>query len=241
MSAGHGHKTDLTPQEMDDLLDEALANPKVKARLARPFRLITTTDVPLVGSSGVGGWNVYFDRNLRVRNHPYGLLLVKGKWLDVKPGLVRHERGEQTFEDVLGWPYLPFAHFVAQHWEERDYKVKGFNPEDVEAVFQPLIKRDAHERITKVATDLDMRPLMFPPRDSGIIAHVKKTANKEKRSHESVGYVDNSPFSRKRCHLCKMFIREIYGGPACVGVVDDIKPSGWCRRFKAGSLEDGGG
>jgi hypothetical protein len=241
MSGGHHGKHDLSAAELDDLLDEALANPKIKRRLAQPYTLVTDYDIALLGSSSIGGRRVFLDRHLKYRNWPYGIIPVRFKRLDVKPGLIRHERLEQFLEDELGWPYLPLAHPVAQHWEERDYIAKGFHPRDVEVAFRPYIKHDEAERIVKSPTDLDMRPLMAPPRSTRIIDRINETSAKEKRPHESVGYVDKSTRANQHCGKCSMFIAPKYGGPACTLVQSPIVETGWCRRFRAGKLGDHNG
>jgi hypothetical protein len=242
MSAGHHHKSSLSERELDDLLDKALAHPKIKERLAKPYKLVTSFDIALLGSSAIGGHSVYLDRHLHARGCPYGVILVRGKPLDTKPGLVRHERLEQALEDIFGWHYIDLAHPVAQHWEERDYRRKGFDPRAVERAFRPFIKADEHERITRTPTDLDMRPLLAPPKSSALIAHINATAQKEKRSHESVGYVAQSKL-KAHCAGCIHFVEPKFGGPACTGVQSEISPAGWCRRFRKGSLalgEDNG-
>lgn len=239
MSGGHHAKHDLTQFELDDLLDEVLGNPKIKARLAKPYKFLADYDIALLGSSSIGGEHVYGDRHLREGKGPYGVIMVKGKKLNVVPDLIRHERLEQALEDVLGWPYDKLAHPVAQHWEERGYARKGFDPKDVEVAFRPFIKHDEHERITRSPTDLDMRPLLAPPKSTALIAHVNETAQKEKRPHSMVGYVIESKMPNQRCGKCAMFIEPEFGGPACVGVQSPIVAGGWCRRFKAGSLGHG--
>src|SRR6266446_6122360 len=140
MSAGHHHREhDLEPAELDDLLAEALANRKVKARLAKPWNLSIAYDIPLLGSSAIGGGTVYLDRHLRNNGGgPFGILPLEGRAIDVKPPLIRHERLEQAIEDELGWPYK-LAHPVAQHWEEKLVKAKGFDPKAYERMLEPYI------------------------------------------------------------------------------------------------------
>src|ERR1700756_3888152 len=105
MSAGHHHPSTFTQGQLDDILDKVLANKKVKEALARPYTLVTDYDIALLGSSSVDHRHVYLDRHLRSRNCPYGVIVVDKSKLDVKPGLVRHERLEQILEDVFGWSY----------------------------------------------------------------------------------------------------------------------------------------
>jgi hypothetical protein len=238
VSAGHQANGDLSQAELDSLLDHALADPRVKKRLARSFKLNCDYDIALLGSSSIGGWTVYLDRHLRFKNWPYGVIPVKYKRLDVKPGLIRHERLEVILEDVFGWPYLPLAHFTAQHWEERLYKSKGFDPKEVESAFRPFIKKDSLERIIRSPTDLDQRPLLAPPRSTKIIERVNETAQKEKRTHESVKYEEKSTHKGQKCELCRHFIEARYGGPACAGVKSPIQSEAYCRRFAAGKLGD---
>ena len=236
MSSGHRHEHKLSRKELDDLLDEALAHPKVKRRLARPAELVTRYDVPLLGSSSVGLERVYLDQHLRYHDWPYGVLPVQGRRLDVKPGLMRHEKLEPILEDELGWPYLPLAHPVAQHWEERDYIRKGFDPAKVERAFRPYIKADAHERIKRCPTDMDLRPELSPPVDRELIKRIKAAQQREKRTQASVGYVAKSETPGQRCGKCVMFLEPKYGGPDCTLVKSEITETGWCRRFKAGKL-----
>ena len=235
MSAGHHGVRDLSHAELDTLLKFALAHPAVKKRLARGYRLDVDHDIALLGSSAIGGRTVYFDRHLKFRNWPYGMIPVQSRRLDVRPGLIRHERLEQAAEDELGWPYI-LAHQVAQHFEEKLYIAKGFDPAAVEKAFKPFLKSDALERITKSPTDLDQRPLLAPPRSTKIIERVNATAQKEKRTHESVKYVEKSAKPGQRCELCKHFVNAIYGGPACTGVQSPVNEGGYCRRFVAGKL-----
>lgn len=176
MSRGHTHAHDLSKAELDDLLAEALANLKVKRRLARPFKLDHTYDIALLGSSAVGGGTVYLDRHLRAKGKPFGILPLQGRWIDVKQPLIRHERLEQTLEDELGWPYEPIAHPVAEHWEEQLVKKMGFDPKAYERMLEPLIKADEVEKLQRIPTDLDLRPLMSDsePEDKTILKHIRE-------------------------------------------------------------------
>lgn len=233
MSSGHHHKTDLTPHELDDLLDEVLADQRVKRQLAKPRKVDTSKDIPLLGSSNIGWTTIYLDVHLRVRDWPYGVLPIDGQRLDVKPGLIRHETLEPILENVYGWHYSPPSHEIAQHFEERLYKEMGFDPRAVEKAFKPFIRNDESEPLPNVPTDLDLRPEMWEPK---LLARVKLAQDKQKRTHLSVGYTSESKFPTKSCELCAAFIEPKFGGPGCVGVKNDISPMGWCRRFKRGSL-----
>jgi hypothetical protein len=241
VSTGHRHKSDLSDDELVDLLAEALDSAKIKKRLSEHYTLVTDYDIPLLGSSSIGGRKVYLDRHLKYgpkNGHggwPYGILPLQGKSIDVRPPLVRHERLEQACEDILGWPYK-IAHAVATRWEHDLVKRKGFDPEKYEDVLAPYIKADQHERIVKVPTDLDRRPMLAPPVDRKLIDHVNATTNKEKRTHAAVIYVSKSD-KPQTCAGCIHFVGLAYGGPACEGVKDPIAAAGWCRRYLKGAMD----
>ncbi len=239
MSSGHsGGKDQPTPDELDDLLAEVLANPKVRQQLARPFKVDHGYDIALLGSSSVDGDTVYIDRHFKVPGRPFCRIPVGKKVLNAVPGLVRHERLEQILENVYGWKYI-LAHYVAEHWEEQLYKAQGFDPKAVEKAYEPFIKYAEHEKITRVPTDLDARPLMSgtDPGDAAMLKHKDETANKEKVSQASVGYVNKSARPQQKCGLCRMFVAKQYGGPACTLVQDKINEGGWCRKFSKGKLD----
>jgi hypothetical protein len=233
MSSGHHHKTDLTDHELDDLLDEVLADPRVKRQLAKPRKVNTSKDIPLLGSSNIGWTTIYLDVHLRVRDLPYGTILVDGRKLDVKPGLIRHETLEPILENVYGWAYSPPSHEIAQHYEERLYKEMGFDPRAVEKAFKPFIRNDEAEPLPNVPLDLDLRPEVWEPK---LLARVKLAQDAQKRTHLSVGYTSESKVPGATCARCSMFIHRMYGGPGCTLVKDEINPMGYCRRFSRGSL-----
>lgn len=226
MSSGHGKRHKLTSAELDDLLDEALADNRVKRMLATPFNVITSDDIPLLGSSSVNRANVYLDRHLPRR--------LPGIKIDNRPGLIKHERLEPILEDVFGWSY-DLSHDVATHYENRDYAARGCDPEKVEKAYEPFIKADEHEKIVRVPTDLDWRPMMAD--EKKLLAHVKEVSAKEKLAHEAVGYEAKSTRAGKQCGKCAMFREPKYGGPACTLVKSPIVEAGYCRRFVRGKLD----
>ena len=232
MSSGHHLKSELNATELNDLLDEALADPRVKALLAKPVRIDVKHDIPLLGSSAIGWRVIYLDRHLHFRDWPYGFVPVDERRLDVREGLKRHEKLEPILENLYDWPYN-IAHQVAQHYEERDYERRGFDPRDVEKAFAPYIRADEREPLKDVPPDLDLRPMLHDPK---LLERTKESQDRQKRDHASVGYVAESK-TNQRCASCKKFIADKYGGPACIGVKSPIDPMGWCRRFERGALD----
>jgi len=237
MSVGHGGDKDRPSEaELDDCLAEALANPKVRQRLARSYKLVKDYDIPLLGSYSVGGHNIYIDRHFKT-DGKFGYLRVGKKLLNAIPGLIRHERLEEALMEVYGWKYL-LAHYVAEHWEEQLYRARGFDPIAVEKAYEPFIKADETKKLTKTPTDLDRRPLMSnsEPEDKEILKHEKESANRARVSHASVGYVAKSVKAGQECSKCAMWKAPRFGGSSCVLVKDPISPGGYCRRFVRGTL-----
>lgn len=230
MSSGHRLAHKLTASEISDLAGEALADKNVKLFLSRPFRVVTSFDIPLLGSSSIGWRKVYIDRHF-----PFLALPVGDRKLNVRKGLLTHERLEVAFENCLGWTY-PIAHAVAQSQEDAIYAQMGFDPKEVEAAYAPFIRDDEREPLIRVPTDLDMRPLLA---DKKLLARTRAAQEDGKLSQASVSYVEKSQKPNKQCGSCSMFVEEIYGGPACTLVKSPINAGGYCRRFLRGQLDNG--
>lgn len=235
MSSGHRIRGNLSDHELDILLSHALADNRVKARLCKPFRLITTKDIPLLGSSNIGWTRVFLDRHLRYSDWPFGVLPVQGRRFNAKPGLILHERLEAAVENVFGWSYAK-AHQVATRHEHGLYKAIGFDPAAVEKAYAPYIRSDEREPLRDVPTDLDLRPMLGDPK---LLSRTHTAQDRQKIPQRSVGYVGKSDKPEQKCGLCSMFVKPRYGGPACTLVKSPIAESGWCRRFKRGALEKG--
>ncbi len=228
MSSGHPHKSKRTAAELDALLDNALADRKIKARMQRVTTIEHGYDIPFLGSSAIGGMTVYLSHGLPV------YLQIDGKRVEITTPLIRHERLESACEDVLGYGY-ELAHEIATHWEHRWLKQRKVDPAKYEAALAPYIRRAESEKLEKVPTDLDLRPELAPPKDTAMLARIRAAQAKDKVPQAVVDYVDKST-SGRRCGLCSMYIYPAYGGPACTLVKDPINPHGYCKRFKAGEL-----
>lgn len=147
MSAGHHPKR----QGEEHLLDAALADPKVKQKLARGVTIDKKHDVPYLGGISRDGRTVYIDRHL-----PASLKLGKLSMNPV-PFLCTHERTEHAIMTSLGLKYEA-AHKLATAAEHRKLRQRGYDPEAYEAALKPFIKGDEKERLTKVPGDLFLGP-----------------------------------------------------------------------------------
>jgi hypothetical protein len=57
-----------------------------------------------------------------------------------------------------------------------------------------------------------------------------ESAEKDKFSHASVGYVHPSPYEGKECRDCVHYISA--NPPRCEGVVSPIRPMDYCKRLQ---------
>lgn len=246
MSAGHrGRERKLSLADCKIIFQEAKSDPKFKERMARPYRLSTEDDIPLLGSSSKGGKTVYLDRHLRYQNKPYGLIPVNGKLMNVKGPLIEHERVEQALEDIYGFAYEP-AHEVATFAEHRIVEFMGFDPEAYEKALKPYIKADEHERIERVPSDLDIRPELAPPVDKALLAHIKKAQARnratggravkkvEKIGRDSFLYLEGTIADFAQCSSCYLFARD-KGRCAILGGDFEVRPQDTCGMYLEGT------
>ena len=150
------------------LLDAALADPKVRQKLARGIKIDKTHDVPYLGGISRDGRTVYIDRHLPPS------LKIGGKSINPVPFLAVHERTEHAIMTTLGLKYAA-AHKLATAAEERRVNAAGIDPGEYEKALQPYIKADAVEKLKKVPKDLFMGPYE-DEHDSGLIRRMKNVA-----------------------------------------------------------------
>jgi hypothetical protein len=130
--------------------------PPDKTLLARKVRLVTSYDVPLLGSSSKNGKDVYIDRSLAA----HGPLDIKGVMFDTLPALVIHEKVEKALED-LGWSYTD-AHNYATKLEHAYVRSKGIKPEDYEEALKPWIVKCGRKTDTRTAPNMELKPYQHP-------------------------------------------------------------------------------
>jgi hypothetical protein len=244
MSSGHrGREKTLSLAERKDIFQEAKSDPKFDKRMARPFRLSTEYDIPLLGSSSKDGSTVYLDRHLRYRNNPYGLIPVNGKLMNVKFPLIEHERVEQALEDIYGLKYEQ-AHEVATFAEHRIVEFKGFDPDDYEKALEPYIKADDHERLVRIPPDLDIRPELAPPVDKALLARLKKgraSGGRTVKATERIGrdaflYLEGTVPDFAQCSSCYLFARD-KGRCAILGPDFEVRPENTCGLYLEGAYD----
>lgn len=214
-------------------LDRVLNNPLVKERLLRPRKIIRDFDQPYVGGYSSNGEHIYLDRHL-----PEELKLeLDGQKRTVRPitflaEYMGHEPVEWSVMDALGWSY-GHAHSGPATGSERRKVLRDLGPGWWQAwqhEIEKYVKADAHEKITKMPADYDMRPLLYPPVNHKLVDHVRQVmgGSTAKKSKHEVEYTDNG-HPGTRCKDCEHF----QAPQSCEKVRGKIARAGWCLLWDA--------
>ena len=108
-------------------------------------------DVPYLAGYSQDGKTIYIDRHMP-RSFRY-----QGREIDTDRFLILHEEVEKTLIDQLGLHYL-HAHQIATRAEQAAVRAAGIVWRDYDRFMQKFVKRIGDERLTKVPTDLDLKP-----------------------------------------------------------------------------------
>jgi hypothetical protein len=127
-----------------------------------------------MGHSVFGGLQqtIYFDRHL-----PEEITIERDgskKAFDPIQFLILHESLEKTLIDQLGLSYGQ-AHKAATAYERRGV-LQGLGPgwwDSYQRLMEKYIKADAHEKLKRVPSDLDLIPYMAE-HDTELLSHLKK-------------------------------------------------------------------
>jgi hypothetical protein len=241
VSSGHRHTPTLRHAAQ---LDALLGEPWFVRCLERARRdvevLYEGVDLPYVAGSNTELEHVYVDQHAYQKVAAAGLL----------PGLIDHE----LVEGILlrhGYNYIKeplAAHMIASCAEDRCNEARGITRETAEAVYAPLEKADARERLSAVPIDLNMKPYLETASRS-LLAHMGahmtgnlpdditiagggETKDAGKVDKASVDYGPAKFDSADHCAMCRYF--EVLGPRQCLRVIGEIDPWYWCRLFERG-------
>ncbi len=197
-------------------------------------------DLPYIAGSDAELEHVYVDQ------HAYSYILSAG----LLPGLIDHE----LVEGILlrhGYNYIKeplAAHMIASCAEDRCNEARGISRAQANAVYEPLIKAGAGERLATVPIDLNMKPYLETasrsllvhmgahmtgnlPAGDETISGAEAEDGIDKASKDEVDY-GPTKFAMDRCGMCRYF--EVRGPRQCLKVMGDIDPWYWCRLFERG-------
>jgi hypothetical protein len=147
MSAGHHRHHAHTPELIAEY-HKLVKDPRIKAYLARPYRVDTSHPMPLTGGSTTDGRVYFADPRLAKSD-----LLVFVLW---------HERTEKAFRAVLGMAYAR-AHALATVGERSKVEESGRSWPAYKREVASVVRRSEHERPAAMPKGYDYGPL----RESG--------------------------------------------------------------------------
>jgi len=184
MSSGHRHLGGFGINSQ--VLDRYLKNESIQHELYKLRKISKEFTIPYLGGYSLDGNTIYFDKHL-----PDKIKLERDgqtREIDPIPFLMRHETFEKTMLDQMHFHYQ-HAHQLATAYERRGV-LEMIGPGwwgVYQRAFDPYIKADAHEKLTKIPSDLDLEPYK-DEHDTELLEHLEALMSgkaQKKKSHTS--------------------------------------------------------
>ena len=121
------------------------------AIIRRLKKLDRDHDIPYLAGYNVDGTIIYIDRHMPMS------FKQKGRTIETDRFLILHEEVEKAMIDQLNLHYL-HAHQIATRVEQSAVVACGINWSDYDDFMQTNVKLIGDERLTKIPTDLDLKP-----------------------------------------------------------------------------------
>jgi hypothetical protein len=128
------------------MMDRAL-----DAVIRRAKKIDRKHDVPYLAGYSIDGKTIYIDR------HMPRLWKYRRREIDTDRYLILHEEVEKTLIDQLGLHYL-HAHQIATRAEQAAIRAAAISWHDYDRYMQKFVKKIGDENLTRVPTDLDLKP-----------------------------------------------------------------------------------
>lgn len=128
-------------------------------------------DMPYVAGYNTRGTQIYIDRHL-----PF-LDKIGGKEVCVRDYLAIHEATEKALLTLWNHEYEP-AHHIATAVEYHAVEEAGIKIPAYKKFFEPYIKKDAHEKLTKIPFDLDLTPMGG---EYALLKHLRPLMEKDRK------------------------------------------------------------
>ena len=242
MSVGHRHSGKID-QDRDAELHQLMADPQFAAAVANYKNEDDTRQIPYGGGSDTEGTTVFWDKAASDRIKA-GLFRIAGQPRDPRPTGKVHEAVEGAAIRHLGKDYFA-AHDLADTAERHAVAAKGWDWNEYQDAWKPLIKQDEHETITNPPPNL----LLTPYRGTKLFAKLAAFQKTPSASMASSAAPTAGPASATAapsqpklpqaavqygpghppefCLVCANFLAPA----SCTKVVDPINPRGWCKLW----------
>lgn len=224
-------------------LNRILNEPAVRAELIKPRNIVRDFDMPYLGGYSRSGDNIYLDRHL-----PETVWLqCDGQKKDIRPAeflaeFMGHEPVEISVMNGAGWEYGP-AHSGPATGSERRKLLMRLGPgwwAPYQEKMLEYVKVDEHEKLQVMPKDYDLRPILYPPLNEGLLAAVKRAMGDTKKFAKAEVAYTNDGRPSEHCgpivgwsgkNDCANFIYP----SACEIVTGKISPRGWCKKWERAS------
>jgi hypothetical protein len=221
-----------------------MAQPSFQQMWARPFKVVTSKQIPDSGGYSVFGNVYYIDSDLAAAIQS-GKLVIQGMTAQqVMIALLTHERIEKCLLDADNdISTYPPAHEFATTGEHEYVRSIGAAPYRYEKGLAPMIAYNEKKPLRDVPRDLQCAPLLDDPdaNDHRALRDLRRMGIPDsfKVAKKSVHY-SRSKRDDTACIRCTHWL----GGPqqdlSLCGVVSGlIRNSFWCKRFEPKGQEDG--
>jgi hypothetical protein len=197
-SAPH-KKLNLPEWYVSDLMLERALD----AIIRRLKKLDRDHDIPYLAGYNVDGTIIYIDRHMPMS------FKQKGRTIETDRFLILHEEVEKTMIDQLNLHYL-HAHQIATRVEQSAVLACGINWSDYDDFMQTNVKLIGDERLTKIPTDLDLKPY----RDEHDTELLERMARAIERGHHPSNHHPNK--LHKAIHATMSDIKANVGTPRYV-------------------------
>jgi hypothetical protein len=173
------------------------------AIIRRLKKLDREHDIPYLAGYNIDGTIIYIDRHMPTS------FKQKGRTIETDRFLILHEEVEKTMIDQLNLHYL-HAHQIATRVEQSAVLACGINWSDYDDFMQTNVKLIGDERLTKIPTDLDLKPY----RDEHDTELLERMARAIERGHHPSNHQPNR--LHKAIHATMSDIKANVGMPRYV-------------------------
>jgi hypothetical protein len=233
MSAGHAHRrvNEKHPRELQKLL----ANPSMRAMMARPYRVVENCDIPDLGGYSVLGDVYYLDRSFAAALRAGEIPIPGMTGEQIRTAVLIHEHVEKCLLDADNNidSYLDAHEFAtcAEHEYVRSLKV---TPLTYERGLRAIIELVQHKMVERPPRALACAPYLDHPdaNDTRVLTAFRRLGVTDARKASKISVDYGRATGAERCAACASWQgRRNAELASCAGVDGLVRRDRWCRRF----------